>query len=64
MTRSFWIMVRMMFQHYMIFMASRGMREDEGRQITSLPILAYTADLLVAEYNGYKAYVARQKIKQ
>ena len=54
----------MMFQHYMIFMASRGMREDEGRQITSLPILAYTADLLVAEYNGYKAYVARQKIKQ
>ena len=41
-------------------------RDDffEGRRITSLPILAYTADLLVAEYNGYKAYVARQKIKQ
>ena len=31
----------------------------EGRRVTSLPILACTADSLAAEYNGYKAYVAR-----
>ena len=34
------------------------------RRVTSLPILAYTADSLAAEYNGYKAYVVRQRIKQ
>ena len=41
-------------------------RDDvfEGRRVTSLPILACTADSLAAEYNGYKAYVARQRIKQ
>ena len=41
-------------------------RDDvfEGRRVTSLPILACTADSLVAEYNGYKASVVRQRIKQ
>ena len=41
-------------------------RDDifEGRQVISLPLLACTADSLAAEYNGYKAYVARQRIKQ
>ena len=36
-------------------------RDDvfEGRRVTILPILACTADSLAAEYNGYKAYVAR-----
>ena len=36
-------------------------RDDifEGRQFISLLLLACTA-----EYNGYKAYVARQRIKQ
>ena len=34
-------------------------RDDifEERQVTSLPILACTADMLAAEYNGYEAYV-------
>ena len=36
----------------------------EGRRVTSFPILACTADLFVVEYNGYKACVARQRIKQ
>ena len=45
----------------MIFMASRGMTFFDGKQVTSLPILAFTADSLAAEYNGYRAYVARQK---
>ena len=41
-------------------------RDDvfEGRKVTSLSILACTADSLAAEYNGYKASVARQTIKQ
>ena len=41
-------------------------RDDvfEGRKVTSLSILACTADSLTAEYNGYKAPVARQRIKQ
>ena len=41
-------------------------RDDvfEGRRVTSLPILACTADSLVAEYNGCKASVVRQRIKQ
>ena len=41
-------------------------RDDvfEGRRVTILPILACTADSLAAEYNGYKAYVLRQRIKQ
>ena len=41
-------------------------RDDvfEGRRVTSLAILACTADSLAEEYNGYKAYVARQRIKQ
>ena len=41
-------------------------RDDvfEGRKVTSLSILACTADSLAAEYNGYKAYVLRQRIKQ
>ena len=41
-------------------------RDDvfEGRRVTSLPILTCTADSLAAEYNGYIAYVARQRIKQ
>ena len=41
-------------------------RDDifEERQVTSLSIIACTADMLAAEYNGYKAYVARQTIKQ
>ena len=41
-------------------------RDDiyEGRWVTSLPILVCTADSLAAEYNGYKVYVARQRIKQ
>ena len=41
-------------------------RDDifEGRRLTSFPILACTTDLLAAEYNGYKTYVARQTIKQ
>ena len=36
----------------------------EGRRVTCLPILTCTADLFVVEYNGYKGYVARQRIKQ
>ena len=36
----------------------------EGRQVTSLPTLACAADLLAAECNGYKDYVAMQRIKQ
>ena len=36
----------------------------EGRRVTSLPILSCTADSLAAEYNGYKTYAARQRIKQ
>ena len=41
-------------------------RDDvfESRRVTSLPILTCTADSLAAEYNGYIAYVARQRIKQ
>ena len=41
-------------------------RDDvfEGRRVTILPILACAADSLAAEYNGYKAYVLRQRIKQ
>ena len=41
-------------------------RDDvfDGRQATSLPIPACTADSLAAEYNGYKPYVAGQRIKQ
>ena len=36
----------------------------EGRQVTSLPILACTADSMAVEYNGHKAYVVRQTIKR
>ena len=41
-------------------------RDDvfDGRRVTSLPILACKVDSLPAEYNGYKAYAARQRIKQ
>ena len=41
-------------------------RDDvfEGRRVTSLAILACTADSLAEEYNGYKAYLARQRIEQ
>ena len=31
----------------------------EGRWVTSLPVLECTADLLMAYYNGCKAYVVR-----
>ena len=44
-----------------------GKQRDDvfgGRRVTSLPVLACTADSLAAQYNGYKAYVARQRIKQ
>ena len=53
----------MIFQCYDFY----GKQSDdvfEGRRVTSLPILACTADLFVVEYNGYKAYIARQRIKQ
>ena len=41
-------------------------RDDvfEGRKVTSLSILACAVDSLAAEYNGYKASVVRQRIKQ
>ena len=56
-------MVKMIFQHYDFY---GKQRHDvfEGRQVTSLPILACTADSLAAEHNEYKAYVGRQRIKQ
>ena len=53
--RSFWTMVRMIFQCYIIFFCRQ--RDDifEGRPVNSLPVLACTT---------YKAYVARHRIKQ
>lgn len=35
----------------------------KGRQVASLMILACTVDSMVAEYNGFEAYVARQRIR-
>ena len=38
-------------------------KQRNGRQVTSLFIIACTADSLTAEYSGYKTYVAKQRIK-
>ena len=46
------------------FYGKQGDDIFEERQVTSLSIIACTADMLAAEYNGYKTYVARQTIKQ
>ena len=46
------------------FNGTQGDDIFKGRRVTSLPILACTADSVAAEYNEYKAYVARQRIKQ
>ena len=46
------------------FNSTQGDDIFKGRRVTSLPILACTADSVEAEYNEYKAYVARQRIKQ
>ena len=46
------------------FNSTQGDAIFKGRRVTSLPILACTADSVAAEYNEYKAYVARQRIKQ